>query len=207
MKIIEKNLETYIIEKKSKFISNIIYVNSTQEAEEKLKQIKKKYYDAKHNCYAYRIMEGENILERSSDDGEPSGTAGMPILDILRGKKIGNVLVVVTRYFGGILLGTGGLVRSYSEATNKAILENNLLEMDMGYEMEITLDYKNFEIFKYYCEKTGISIIGKEYGENIKIIAEVDENSKQEICENSEKSRFKVIESRIMSKKLIRKNR
>ena len=83
MKIIEKNLETYIIEKKSKFISNIIYVNSTQEAEEKLKQIKKKYYDAKHNCYAYRIMEGENILERSSDDGEPSGTAGMPILDIL----------------------------------------------------------------------------------------------------------------------------
>ena len=206
MKIIEKNLETYIIEKKSKFISNIIYVNSTQEAEEKLKQIKKKYYDAKHNCYAYRIMEGENILERSSDDGEPSGTAGMPILDILRGKKIGNVLVV-TRYFGGILLGTGGLVRSYSEATNKAILENNLLEMEMGYEMEITLDYKNFEIFKYYCEKTGISIIGKEYGENIKIIAEVDENSKQEICENSEKSRFKVIESRIMSKKLIRKNR
>ena len=207
MKIIEKNLETHIIEKKSKFISNIIYVNSIHEAEEKLKQIKKKYYDAKHNCYAYRIMEGENILERSSDDGEPSGTAGMPILDILRGEKIGNVLVVVTRYFGGVLLGTGGLVRSYSEATNKAILENNLLEMEMGYEMEITLDYKNFEIFKYYCEKTGISIIGKEYGENIKIIAEVDENSKQEICENSEKSRFKVIESRIMSKKLIRKNR
>ena len=110
-------------------------------------------------------------------------------------------------YFGGILLGTGGLVRSYSEATNKAILENNLLEMEMGYEMEVTLDYKNYEIFKYYCEKTGISIIGKEYGENIKIIAEVDENSKQEICKNSEKSRFKVIESRIMSKKLIRKIR
>ena len=79
--------------------------------------------------------------------------------------------------------------------------------MEMGYEMEITLDYKNFEIFKYYCEKTDISIIGKEYGENIKIIAEVDENLKQEICEDSEKSRFKVIESRIVSKKLIRKNR
>lgn len=79
--------------------------------------------------------------------------------------------------------------------------------MEMGYEMEVTLDYKNYEIFKYYCEKTGISIIGKEYGENIKIIAEVDENSKQEICKNSEKSRFKVIESRIMSKKLIRKIR
>ena len=84
MKIIEKNLETYIVEKKSKFIANIIYVKSTQEAEEKLKQIKKKYYDAKHNCFAYRILEDENILERSSDDGEPSGTAGMPILDILR---------------------------------------------------------------------------------------------------------------------------
>ena len=91
MKIIEKNLETYIVEKKSKFIANIIYVKSTQEAEEKLKQIKKKYYDAKHNCFAYRILEDENIIERSSDDGEPSGTAGMPILDILRGNNIGNV--------------------------------------------------------------------------------------------------------------------
>lgn len=205
MKIIEKNLETFIVEKKSKFIANIIYVKSTEEAEEKIKQIKKKYYDAKHNCYSYRVMEDEKIIERSSDDGEPSGTAGMPILDILRGKNIGNVLVVVTRYFGGILLGTGGLVRSYSEATNKAILESNLLEMEMGYEMEIILDYKNYEIFRYYCEKTGISIIGKEYGENIKIIVEVDENSKQEIFENSEKSRLRVIESRIVSKKLIRK--
>lgn len=207
MKVIEKNIETYIIEKKSKFIANIFYVETIEEAEEKLKNIKKKYYDAKHNCYAYRIIQNENIIERSSDDGEPSGTAGMPILDILRGNKIINVLVVVTRYFGGILLGTGGLVRAYSEATNNVILENNLLEMEMGYELEITLDYKKFEIFKYYCEKVGISIIKKEYGENIKIIAEVSENIKQEICKNSEKTKFEIINCRILSKKLIRKIR
>ena len=163
---IEKQETSELVEKKSKFIANIFYVSTTQEAEEKLEQIRKKYYDARHNCYAYRVIEDGNIIDRSSDDGEPSGTAGAPMLNILKKENLCNVLVIVTRYFGGILLGTGGLVRSYSEATNKAILENNLLEMEMGYEMEVTLDYKNYEIFKYYCEKTGISIIGKEYGEN-----------------------------------------
>ena len=120
-KTIYNDSEAEITEKKSKFIANLYYVNSLVEIEEKLKNIKKKYYDARHSCYAYRIVEDESIIERSSDDGEPSGTAGAPMLNILKKMELVNVLVVVTTYFGGILLGTGGLVKAYSEATKKAI--------------------------------------------------------------------------------------
>ena len=151
MKIINKNVETYIVEKKSKFIANIFYVENVKEAEKILKDIKKKYYDAKHNCFSYRILENENILEKASDDGEPSGTAGMPILDIIKGNDLYNILVVVTRYFGGILLGTGGLVKAYSDVTKNAINLSNLVEMEEGYEVEIELDYKNFN-FNSLCE-------------------------------------------------------
>lgn len=205
MKVIERDIETYIIEKKSKFIANIFYIESIKQAEEKLRQIKKKYYDAKHNCYAYRVLENKNIIEKSSDDGEPSGTAGMPILDILRGKDIVNCIVVVTRYFGGILLGTGGLVRAYLEATNNVIRKSNLVEIEEGYQVEVVVDYKNSGLFNYYCKKNNINVVNKEYGENIKIIVETNKEKKDEICQNSEKIKFKILQSRIMSKRLIRK--
>lgn len=205
LKVISNHIETYIIEKKSKFIANIFYVESMQEIEEKLKQTRKEYYDAKHNCYAYRILQDDNIIEKSSDDGEPSGTAGMPILDILKKQDIVNCIVVVTRYFGGILLGTGGLVRAYSEASKKALEKSNLIKMEDGYQVELFLSYKDFELFNYYCKKNNINVVKKEYGENIKIIIEISKEKKDEICNNSEKYRFKILQSRIMSKKLIRK--
>lgn len=205
MKIIEKNIETYIVEKKSKFIANIFYVENIEEAEEKLKLTKKKYYDAKHNCYAYRVVEDGNIIERSSDDGEPSGTAGMPILDILRGREIANCIVIVTRYFGGILLGTGGLVRAYSEATNNALEKITLMEIEEGYKMELTIQYKDFKLFSYYCKINNINVIKKEYEENIRVIVEMNKKNKDEVCENSEKIKFKILKSRILSKMLIRK--
>lgn len=205
MKIINEHKEAYIVEKKSKFIANIFYIESIEEAEEKLKQIKKKYYDAKHNCYAYRVLENDNIIERSSDDGEPSGTAGMPILDILRGQDIVNSIIVVTRYFGGILLGTGGLVRAYSDASKNALDEINLLSIEEGYKIELVLDYKNFDLFSYYCKKNNINVVKKEYGENIKVIVETSKEKKDEICGNREKIKFKILQSRIVSKKLIRK--
>lgn len=113
--------EIIIIEKKSKFIANVFYVESVNEAEKKISDIRKLYPDAKHNCYAYRVFENDMVIERQSDDGEPSGTAGAPIINILKKRDFINVLVVVTRYFGGILLGTGGLVRAYSEAVIQAI--------------------------------------------------------------------------------------
>lgn len=205
MKVINKNIETYIIEKKSKFITNILYIENIQEAEEKLKQIKKKYHDAKHNCYAYRILQDDNIIERSSDDGEPSGTAGMPILDILRGKDIVNAIVIVTRYFGGILLGTGGLVKAYLESTNNVIEKSKLIEVEEGYQVEVDVDYKNFELFNYYCKNNNINVVKKEYEENIKITIEISKMKNDEICRKSDKTKFKIIKSRIVSKKLIRK--
>ena len=113
---IESNISSEIVEKKSKFICNLIKVQSQEEAEKMIKQIRKKYFDARHNCIAYRVMEEGQIIERFSDDGEPSGTAGAPMLNILQKNNLVNVLIVVTRYFGGILLGTGGLVRAYQNS-------------------------------------------------------------------------------------------
>ena len=124
---IKNNIEAEIVEKKSKFIANLIKVESKEEAEEKIQEIKKKYYDARHNCVAYRVLEEGKVEEKASDDGEPSGTAGGPMLNILQKNNLSNVLIVVTRYFGGILLGTGGLVRAYSEALQKAIEESTLI--------------------------------------------------------------------------------
>lgn len=110
-KTIEKDSEGIIMEKKSKFIANIFYVESEHEAEEILNSIRKKYHDARHHCFAYRIYQEGRVISRQSDDGEPSGTAGAPMLNILEKQELSNVLLVVTRYFGGILLGTGGLVK------------------------------------------------------------------------------------------------
>ena len=120
-KTIKENVSAELVEKKSKFIANLFYIESREEAEDIIKMQKKKYYDARHNCYAFRVLGEDGIIEKSSDDGEPSGTAGAPMLNILSKMEITNVLVIVTRYFGGILLGTGGLVKAYSNSTKLAL--------------------------------------------------------------------------------------
>ena len=107
--------EGEITEKKSRFIATVCPVHSEEEALAFIEKMKKKYWDARHNCYAYILGENQSCM-RSSDDGEPQGTAGHPMLDVLTGEKLYDVAVVVTRYFGGVLLGTGGLVRAYSKA-------------------------------------------------------------------------------------------
>ena len=140
-----------IEEKKSRFIADIFYIENSKQAEEKIKEVKKKYFDAKHHCYAYRVIENNAIKEKQSDDGEPSGTAGAPMLNILNKNGFANVLIVVTRYFGGTLLGTGGLIRAYSEATLKVINESKIVKQKMGYEMKVVIPYKELEKFKYYC--------------------------------------------------------
>ena len=140
---IKENVQSEIVVKKSKFICNLIKVDSQEEAENIIKQTKKKYFDARHNCVAYRVLEDEKIIEKSSDDGEPSGTAGGPMLNILQKNNLCNVLVIVTRYFGGILLGTGGLVRAYSDATLEAIDNAQKLEKCMGEEAEVEIEYNN----------------------------------------------------------------
>ena len=131
-KTILEDTSAEIIVKKSKFIANLFYISSIEEVEIKLKEIKKKYYDAKHHCYAYSIMTNNGNINKMSDDGEPSGTAGAPMLNIINKNGLVNVLIVVTRYFGGVLLGTGGLVKAYSDATLNAIEKAKIINEQNG---------------------------------------------------------------------------
>ena len=107
-------------DKKSRFIANIYHIEDEDMAVKIIEQLRKKYWDARHNCYAY-VLGGKSEIQRFSDDGEPSGTAGKPILEVITGNECGNCLCVVTRYFGGVLLGTGGLIRAYTNAAKDAL--------------------------------------------------------------------------------------
>ena len=202
----KKNVETEIIVKKSKFICNLIRVESQKEAEESIKKIKKKYYDARHNCVSYRVIEDEQIVEKSSDDGEPSGTAGGPMLNILQKNNLCNVLVIVTRYFGGILLGTGGLVRAYSDATFEAINFAEKIEECIGLEAEVELDYNNLETFKYYCKKNDIYIKDYEYSEKIICKIQLEECNKERLIDDFNTKKVNLINLKFLSKKLIDKS-
>lgn len=184
-KTIEKENSAEIVEKKSRFIANIYNVESKEEAEEKIKQIKKKYYDAKHHCFAFSIIEENGITQKSSDDGEPSGTAGAPILNIIKSNNLQNIVIIVTRYFGGILLGTGGLTRAYSEAAGKVVEQSELIQKEPGMEVELEIDYNDNEKFKYYCQKNNINIIKIEYTENILYKIELNEKEYKKIEERN----------------------
>lgn len=203
---INENISSEIVEKKSKFIANIFYVQTIEEAENKLDEIKKKYYDARHNCYAFSIMTKQGIINKSSDDGEPSGTAGAPILNILNKNKIINVLVVVTRYFGGVLLGTGGLVKAYSQATIEALDKANFVIEELGEELEIEIEYADLEKLNYYCNQNNLKIVNNIYEEKIKCIIEVNEVEKNKIIDNINELNFKIINYKIIKEKNIRKN-
>lgn len=184
----EEKLQDEIVEKKSKFIATLFYVKNENEAQEIIKNVKKQYFDARHNCFAYRIMSENVLIERQSDDGEPSGTAGGPLLNILAKNNLCNVLVIVTRYFGGILLGTGGLVRAYSDAAMKTIQNATLVNETCGYEVEVELEYGQLELFKYYCNKNGINIINIDYQNNVKCIIEATQIELDNINLNSGKN-------------------
>ena len=206
---IEENskIEEELVEKKSKFIANLFYVDTLKEAEEIIKNIKKKYYDAKHNCIAYRIVEDGKVIERSSDDGEPSGTAGAPMITILQKNNLCNILVIVTRYFGGILLGTGGLVSCYSNVTINALNKAKKVKRCIGLEAEVQMEYSNFEIFKYYCKNEEILITHTEYLD--KIICKIEaENSKiEKIMQDIKLKKLIVNEFTVLNKKIISKSK
>lgn len=202
-KTVESNEEADITEKKSKFIANIFYITSEKEAEEKIRQIKRKHNTARHHCYAYRIIRENEIINKSSDDGEPSGTAGMPMLNILEKNNFINILVIVTRYFGGILLGTGGLVKAYSEATQKVIEKSKIVIEEEGIELEIELNYKDLENFKYYCNKNNINIIDVKYSDLATCLIEANFVEKENITSNTN---LNIQKYKIIRKKYIRKN-
>lgn len=158
-----------IFEKKSRFIADIFPVDTQEEAIQYIEGVRKKYYDARHHCFAYTIGE-KNEVVRSSDDGEPSGTAGHPMLDVIMGAGIHNVLVVVTRYFGGTLLGTGGLVRAYSEAAKEGIKNSIILEKRLGKRVSILTDYERIGKMQNIISKLGLTELDTKYEENVEVI-------------------------------------
>ena len=201
---ISNNSEAEIIEKKSKFIAHIFYVESIEEAEKYLKATRKKYHDARHNCFAYAIetIDG-GIAVKYNDDGEPAGTAGSPILKILLEKGITNVLVVVTRYFGGILLGTGGLVRAYTKTTLEVLNKVEIIKKEKGCEIELEIEYCDLESAKKYLYDIGVKSIKVEFLEKVKLNAEIPKNMLKYIETEDVKKNFKILKYNILEEKII----
>jgi len=141
-------------------------VETTEEAVKFVDEIKKKCWDARHNCMAY-IIGGE---KRFSDDGEPSGTAGKPMLEVLEGRNMDNVVVVVTRYFGGILLGTGGLVRAYQGAVTDALNNSVIGEMRSGVRCEMVTDYQSYGKIEYAAGNIGVKIEEKDFSDVVRLV-------------------------------------
>ena len=161
-KIVYEGGSGEIIEKKSRFIATVIPIESEDEALNFIEQTKKKYWDAAHNCSAY-VLGTKNELERCSDDGEPSKTAGRPMLDVLINEGIHNAAVVVTRYFGGTLLGTGGLVRAYQGATKEGLKNCTILEKHYGKQLQIKTDYTGLGKIQYIAGTLGLTTLGTEF--------------------------------------------
>jgi uncharacterized YigZ family protein len=158
---IKENIENIIEIKKSKFITKLYRINNVNDINNILKETNKKYNDSTHICYAY-ILEN---TEKCSDDGEPSGTAGIPILNILKKKNLTNILAVVIRYFGGIKLGAGGLVRAYSNSVVDTLKETSIIELEEGYLIEAEFSYDQMKLIDYILEDK--KIIEKTYDTNV----------------------------------------
>ena len=195
-----------IIEKKSRFIATVQPVKSEEEALEFIEMMRKKYWNATHNCFAYVI--GEHFqIQRCSDDGEPSGTAGKPMLDVLLGEEIHDVVVVVTRYFGGTLLGTGGLVRAYSGATKAGLTESKVITKKYGRKLFVQTDYTGLGKIQYILGQRGLTILNSIYTDKVELevlvpedevgplVAEIREGTNgQAILELQEECYFAVID-------------
>lgn len=166
MKKIIKNGQGEYIEKKSKFIAHIFNVESEQQAAAVIAEAKKKYWDARHNCYAY-ILGDKGEIQRFSDDGEPSGTAGKPILEVLSGNECSNCLCIVTRYFGGVLLGTGGLIRAYTSASKEALDDCLTGELVEGVHVYLDADYNYVGKIQHLCIQDDITVVNTEYSDNV----------------------------------------
>ena len=150
--------EGEIVEKKSRFIATVIPAAEEEEALAFIEAMNKKYWNATHNCFAYVIGE-RNEIQRCSDDGEPSGTAGKPMLDVLLGEELHNTAVVVTRYFGGTLLGTGGLVRAYSSAVKAGLASSVIITKKQGIKLEITTEYTGLGKIQYILAEKGMTVL------------------------------------------------
>lgn len=170
-----------IVEKKSRFIAHVQAVDSVEEAQEFIEAVKKKYWDARHNCSAFSVGE-MNPLTRCSDDGEPGGTAGKPILEVIQGSGIRNIVIVVTRYFGGTLLGTGGLVRAYTEAAKAGIENAVIIEKIPATRMKLFTEYTDLGKIQYILAQNQVTVENTEYTDKVEIRALFPEKEKKALC-------------------------
>ncbi len=179
-KTIYRGGEGEITEKKSRFIADVVPVSSEEEALRFIEETRKKYWDARHHCFAYVVGERGEI-QRFSDDGEPGGTAGKPILEVLSGEGISDAAIVVTRYFGGTLLGTGGLVRAYGAAAKAGILASVVIDKIPGIRLFISTDYTGLGKIQYLLGQRGITVLDTVYTDKVEMEILVPEREKEQV--------------------------
>ena len=182
LKIVFEGGEGEIVEKKSRFIATVKPVHSEQEAIDFINELKKKYCDATHNCSAF-VVGSRQEIQRCSDDGEPQGTAGRPMLDVLLGEEIHDVAVVVTRYFGGTLLGTGGLVRAYSRAVQEGLRKSKVIEKVLGSRLVIGTDYNGIGKIQYLLGQRGIPVVDSRYTDVVELEILIEESAVSELLD------------------------
>lgn len=201
--------EAEIVEKKSRFIAQVRPVHSEEEALAFIESVRKKFWDARHHCFAYVIGERFEV-QRCSDDGEPQGTAGKPMLDVIMGEEIHDTVVVVTRYFGGTLLGTGGLVRAYQGATKAGLAASTVITKYQGFGYRICTDYTGLGKIQYILGQRGLKITDTEYTERVvlnvlvpveeeqAVVAEIIEGTNgQAVIEKGEACYFAEVDGRM----------
>lgn len=186
MKTVYAGGEAEIVEKKSRFIATVRPVSSEEEAVAFVNEMKKKYWDARHNCFAFVVGERQE-LNRCSDDGEPAQTAGRPMLDVLLGEDIHNAAVVVTRYFGGVLLGTGGLVRAYQKAAQEGLAASIIIDKKKGRRLSVGVDYPGLGKMQYFIAQNGLTLVDTFYTEKVElkmmVPSELEEQTEKQIIE------------------------
>ena len=173
-KTVEREASDYFIEKKSKFIGYVKPVKTSEEATQFINSIKSKHWDATHNVYAYVLK--ENNIQRYSDDGEPSGTAGVPVLDVLLKENLVDVCVVATRYFGGTLLGAGGLVRAYSHTSKIAVDAGGIITMAECSVLSVKVDYSFYDRMNILLKDFGANVTDTQFADNIEIKFSIKED-------------------------------
>lgn len=179
-RVVYKGGQDEIVEKKSRFIATVKPVETEEEAVSFINETKKKYWDARHNCSAF-VIGKRHELTRCSDDGEPAGTAGRPMLDVLLKEDIHNVAVVVTRYFGGVLLGTGGLVRAYQKAVQQGLAASEIIEKKDGTILFIRSDYTGIGKLQYLFAQEKITVMNTEYAADVLVKAVIPMEDKERI--------------------------
>ena len=190
MKSIKNITEYHMIIKKSEFITTLIPVNDESLIDDIILKYKEKYKDATHNCVAYIV----GTKERAKDDGEPSGTAGLPMLNVIKKQELTNIIAIVTRYFGGIKLGAGGLTRAYSQAVSEALKEAEIVEKELVDIYDITIDYSFTKKFEHLLKVNDIECLNKEYLDQVTYRIYLEDSSFlqtiQDLTSNTYKKEF-----------------